>query len=122
MRQTTQDLIAFSDSHPQTVFLPLITTLKSKKLKYPWPLRKLRAAYANAHKLLFQLKRKNTIFSRDEFEYVRNLLRSRLHVSGRFHAVCFAIATETPFLALTSNAWKIEALVEDIGIDKIPHR
>ena len=50
--QTRQDLIAFSDSHPQTVFLPLIATLKSTKLNYPWPLRKLRAAYANAHRLL----------------------------------------------------------------------
>jgi Polysaccharide pyruvyl transferase len=116
--QTTQDLIAFADSHPQAVFLPLIATLKSTKPKYPWPLRKLRAAYANAHKLLFQLQRKNTAFSRNEFEYARSLLRSYLHVSGRFHAICFAISTETPFLALTSNAWKIEALMEDIGIDK----
>ena len=116
--QTTQDLIAFSDRHPQTVFLPLIATLKSKKPKYSWPMRTLRAAYTNAHTLLFRLHRKNTAFSRDEFEYARSLLRSYLHVSGRFHAICFAIATQTPFLALTSNAWKIEALVEDIGLDK----
>jgi polysaccharide pyruvyl transferase WcaK-like protein len=64
------------------------------------------------------MRRKHTLFSRNEFEYARNLARSYLHVSGRFHAICFAVTTKTPFLALTSNAWKIDALVEDLGIAK----
>ena len=40
-----------------------------------------------------------------------------LLVTGRFHAVCMAILTKTPFVAVTSNSWKIEALLADIGLD-----
>lgn len=116
--ETSRELIAFTDRHPETVFLPLIRALKGTKPKYPRLLRILRKAYANAHKNLFRLQRKNTRFSDNEFEFAKDLVHSYLHVSGRFHAICFAVTTKTPFLALTSNAWKIEALVEDMGIDK----
>jgi hypothetical protein len=116
--ESARDLIALADSHPGAVFLPLISTLKGTKPKYPWPLRQIRGLYASAHKNLFRLQRRNTAFCRDEFEFARLLVRSHLHVSGRFHAICFAVTTKTPFLALTSNAWKIEALVEDLGIAK----
>ena len=45
--------------------------------------------------------------------YVQKLGSLRGLVSGRFHSVCFAIQTATPFLAIASNSHKIEALLEE---------
>lgn len=39
-------------------------------------------------------------------------------VSGRFHSVCFAINSQVPFVALSSNSHKIEALIHDFGLSK----
>lgn len=48
--------------------------------------------------------------------YLRSLAAARLHVTGRFHAACLSIVTRTPFLAVASNSWKVEALLHDFGI------
>lgn len=53
---------------------------------------------------------------RDEHQYLRTLGRTRLHITGRFHAVCLSMVTEAPFLAVRSNSWKVEALLDDCGI------
>lgn len=36
-------------------------------------------------------------------------------ITGRFHSVCMAMITETPFLVLSSNSHKIEGLLKDAG-------
>lgn len=58
----------------------------------------------------------NAYFVSDEHAYVQRLLRAELSVTGRFHAVCLAVVTQTPFICVTSNSWKIEALMADIGM------
>ena len=115
---TSRDLISFSRANENARFLPIVGALKSSKPQHGPALRALREVYIHAHSSVFRLQNRRAIFSKNEFEYVDHLLRSYLHVSGRFHAICFALTTKTPFLALTSNAWKIEALVDDMGIDK----
>ena len=50
--------------------------------------------------------------------YIAKLSASELSVTGRFHSVCLSIATRTPFLAMTSNSRKIEALMEDCGLSR----
>ncbi len=52
----------------------------------------------------------------DEASYLDRIARARLHLTGRFHAVCLSMLTETPFLALASNASKIERLLTDAGL------
>ena len=37
-------------------------------------------------------------------------------LTGRFHAVCFAVLTGTPFLAMRSNSSKIESFIGDVGL------
>lgn len=49
--------------------------------------------------------------------YLEELLSHELLITGRFHGVCLAILTQTPFLAVSSNSWKIETLLSDIGLD-----
>jgi hypothetical protein len=43
--------------------------------------------------------------------------KSCLHVTGRFHSVCFSLITRTPFVSLSSNSWKINALICDVGLN-----
>ncbi|MDD4910371.1 MAG: polysaccharide pyruvyl transferase family protein [Candidatus Omnitrophica bacterium] len=51
---------------------------------------------------------------KDYIEIVGNL---RMLITARFHALCFALTTETPFLALSSNSHKIEGIMQDIGLN-----
>jgi len=46
--------------------------------------------------------------------YISWLKTLDLYITGRFHGVCLAILTGTPFLAMASNAKKIEALIRDV--------
>jgi hypothetical protein len=46
--------------------------------------------------------------------FLHDVNRSRWVLTGRFHAVTLCIATRTPFLALSSNTRKIEALLLDV--------
>ena len=47
--------------------------------------------------------------------FVERLSRSRLIISGRYHAVCFCLLTKTPFIAIPSNGRKVEALLSEAG-------
>lgn len=38
-------------------------------------------------------------------------------VSGRFHAVCLAMKFGLPFFAIESNTYKVQAIIEDTGLD-----
>ncbi|MEO5325270.1 polysaccharide pyruvyl transferase family protein [Mesorhizobium sp. CC13] len=113
----SRSLVKASQTHPQARFLPIVTTMKSRKPEYPAVFRVLRDIYVQGHLLTFKIRNRDSIFSASEQEYAGYLLRSFLHVSGRFHAVCFALTTRTPFLTLPSNSWKIEALFADVGLD-----
>lgn len=58
------------------------------------------------------------LLAADEAEYMRLIGGTAIHVSGRFHAICLSLVTGTPFLAVASNSWKIEALLAEAGIDR----
>lgn len=48
--------------------------------------------------------------------FVSDISRSRLLITGRFHAVIVALATRTPVLAVASNTHKIESTLRDAGL------
>jgi hypothetical protein len=52
----------------------------------------------------------------DEASHAARVAGAELVVTGRFHGVCFAMAAATPFVALSSNSWKVAALIEDAGL------
>jgi hypothetical protein len=49
-------------------------------------------------------------------DFFTALRHSELLITGRFHAVCMAMLTGTPFLAPSSNSHKIEAMLDDAGL------
>lgn len=51
-----------------------------------------------------------------EDDYADRIARAGLHVTGRFHGACYSMAAGMPFLAISSNSWKIEALIADAGL------
>lgn len=98
-------------------FVPVTTEIKSIPARLTGWRRWLRAqsnAWRNGR---FQASFPDTRFLRDDLGFLTELSRHRLVVTGRFHAVCLAILSGTPFIAVSSNSWKIEALVKDIGLD-----
>lgn len=42
--------------------------------------------------------------------------RANFIVAGRYHAVCIALDLQIPFVAVPSNSFKVEALLEEIGM------
>lgn len=49
----------------------------------------------------------------DYQKFLHELYGSELLVTGRFHAVTMALATQTPFIAISSNTHKIKSTVQD---------
>jgi len=116
VREANASLIQVARATPDTVYLPIVRTIKSSKPQYGHFRYAIREAYVHARTFLFKQSLKNARFCRDYREYCDQLRTGRLHVTGRFHGVCLSLATGTPFLGLSSNSWKVEALLDDIGL------
>ena len=114
--KTRLALRALTDLDPDAKFLPILKGLKPSKPHHPTPFRQLRESYIWLNARYSQWRHGNIEFNRDEAGFIRSLTSARLHVTGRFHAVCFCLATGTPFLAVESNSWKMGALLEDFGL------
>ena len=94
--------------------VPSVTSLKRRKGR--GPLRLLRdGQIALLHRAMSR-RVPGFALAPDEAAYARAVAGAGLHVTGRFHGVCYAMAARVPFLALASNSWKIEALIADAGL------
>lgn len=51
-------------------------------------------------------------------DLVERIARLKLLVTGRYHAVNFALVAKTPVVAVETNSHKIAALLDDVGIDR----
>lgn len=80
--------------------------------------RALRSALVQFRQRQFIRRFPETHFAKTDREYLSELQSCALSVTGRFHAACLALATETPFIAVSSNSWKMEALIEDVGLSR----
>lgn len=112
----TEDLATLSDNSAADTFLPIVRTIKSSKPQLSPVRRMVREAVIFMHRNLFRLRHPKTRYCKSEYEYLQVLSKGKLHITGRFHSVCFSLLTKTPFLVLSSNSWKIEALIEDLGL------
>ncbi len=117
-REMTDALAEIARGRPDLIFLPTIRGLKATKPAQPLPLRIIRQTYIRLRREAFRMRMRNAHFCRNEVEYLDRLTSARFHVTGRFHGICFSILAGTPFYALTSNSWKNETLLSDLGLDK----
>lgn len=113
VRKTLAEIWKYNQ--PEATLLPLATQPYGSK-HYKGILK--RSARKVRNLLAIKFAPDGQTYLRSEAEFVSRLACSQLHITGRFHALCYCIATKTPFLAFPSNSHKIEALLDDVGIDK----
>lgn len=78
--------------------------------------RKIRKIRARVYERRFYRRFPSYSICNHEMGYLEAVASAELHITGRFHGVCFSIAAGTPFLAVTSNTQKIESLLHDFGL------
>ena len=126
--------VLFTDSVNKDITFKLIKIFKKKFtffpiLKYPYDekinffnyLRKIKFFTLKFIHFLFKKNITNNYEVRcyginSLYNYVNKITNSKIIITGRYHALCFAIQNFTPFLAIESNSHKISALLNDIGL------
>lgn len=115
----TRQLFRLSQSLGATTYLPVIASddsLMSHDRRYK---RRLQRGWG---KLLWSTAGMVTSYISlshavpNAREFLQRISQCQGMLTGRFHAVCFAILTGTPFLAVRSNSTKIESLLRDVGL------
>ncbi|MQY41758.1 hypothetical protein GG681_03840 [Epibacterium sp. SM1969] len=96
-------------------FIPSLSHLKKPKGRNFFS-RFLREYYISRYEHRAQREFPPLYLSRTAEDYADRLSYAELHVTGRFHGVCFSLLTQTPFVTLQSNSWKIETLLADLGL------
>jgi hypothetical protein len=99
-------------------FVPVTKALKSVSPQWSGLRRVVRTHYAKRYETRFRAAHQNIRLVGSDTEYLNYLSQKELLVTGRFHGVCLAILSGTPFVAIGSNSWKISALLDDIGLSK----
>jgi hypothetical protein len=115
-RAAANSLVNFA-MRTNAVYVPVTSHIKHVNSHAKGLKRILRKTYAEIVQKRFLAKYSNTKLVCSDLAYMMELSQRELLVTGRFHAVCMAILTKTPFVAVTSNSWKIEALLGDIGLN-----
>lgn len=113
----TTKLAEFSNLVPDAQLVPVTSSLKFVSPRLTGLRLAARTFYARQKQKRYLSRFPSALFVDNEAEYTELLSKKMLSVTGRFHAVCLSIATRTPFIAISSNSWKIEALIEDIGLN-----
>jgi len=106
-------------------FLPALSVPKINKFKYFSSFFKIFRFKINIWikmillklKIPLTYKQKRSLYFMEHYtDYINTVADLKLFISGRFHSLCFALKTMTPFIAIRSNSHKIEGMLADIGI------
>ena len=115
------ELLRESTNRKESIFIPplkLTNFNKSIKLFFKDRLKLVGFKILNAVNVSLEYERLRYLYFTNSFsDYLDKLYESKVLIAGRFHSMCFSILTQTPFVALKSNSFKIEGLLKDIGID-----
>lgn len=103
------------------VFLPILAPYVKysnsktlfKKIKYAF-IMKFGAFLKSFIPLRYSYLRYIYVLPKNQF--IEKVGKCELVFTARFHALCVAIQTMTPFLILKSNTHKIEGLLKDVGL------
>lgn len=104
------------DSGKTVRIVPVVSQLRQISPALKGLRRALRGTYIKLRQRRFVRRFPETHFAGSDTEYLAELQSCALSITGRFHAACLAILTETPFIAISSNSWKVEALIKDVGL------
>lgn len=97
---------------PNICYMPIRSS--RKHVHQPYSLSALRFGLKTAIK---QTLDRQHLYYKDESVFLAALASKSLYITGRFHGICLALRTGTPFLALSSNSGKVENLLQHIGLE-----
>ena len=112
----TRELAQVSGKTQASTLVPTVHRIKSLKGRKGLAAVP-RRIYGAIYETVWGMRHPQFSMAQDEAAYAAVIAKSALHVTGRFHGACFSILTKTPFLTLSSNSWKLEALLADCGLD-----
>jgi len=129
--QPTRSTVGFGDSvdkalsqwlwkacqdHPSGRYLPIRSTRKYRRFALNGPLNWLYNAPSVVGAAATCSFRRKIRLVADVEAFQHELHGLRLFVTGRFHGLCLALARQVPVVALRSNSFKNEALLEQVGL------
>lgn len=121
LKDTNAALFALSRNLSDTVFVPFRSrppVLSSNQDQNTANLNRYRMRKITSRfqtKAINRARYANILPTLDDFTQVLRNTAS-LIVAGRYHAVCIALDLQIPFVAVPSNSFKVEALLEAIGM------
>ncbi len=118
MSRETAALFGLSKKIPGARFLPLRSRppedrglLDREAIRY-----RLRRFAAHVHPNPIYRARYGDLIPRFD-DFIEELqTEAGFILAGRFHAVCIALDLEIPFFVIPTNSWKVEALLEEVGL------
>jgi len=105
------------DMSPQADLIPLTISLREENPYRPWLIRQYRHYTLKLRQAVQERRYPNLRYLSSEEAYLDLLRTKSLSVTGRFHGICLNLAAGTPFICISSNSWKIEALFDDVGLN-----
>jgi polysaccharide pyruvyl transferase WcaK-like protein len=117
-KDITRQLIKLSDEDSNSISVPICRYFKPTKPKLPSPLKEARIIYLKINALSMKAKHPRLYYAKSTSKYLQLINRARFHLTGRFHGACLSLVAKTPFALTTSNSWKMEALIEDVGLSR----
>ncbi|ANG61221.1 hypothetical protein A8C75_01265 [Marinobacterium aestuarii] len=122
-KQYTAEAYRYCRQHREVSYAPMIRSRlvhtwrednRSRKLKEALYLRLLKLS---GGRLPMRQYYKDLMFQQSTPQaYIDYLAGHEAVVCYRFHALCFCLQAGIPFIAIRSNSWKVEALLEEIGL------
>lgn len=116
--EITNQLAALSRDATEADTIPVTTSLKLIPARAKGLRRAVRLVKAAMKQREYLAHNPNARFLTGPDDYIHALSHKELSVTGRFHAVCLAVLTRTPFIAVSSKSWKNEALIADLGLSQ----
>lgn len=118
--QLSRQLMQAQSTLPQAQFLPLLLNNQPFQLAEPLGRRIKRWLYPRLHRSVGLPVRPYyrclAWGSPDTAHYMTELRQCRAVLTARYHCLCFCLQQGIPWLALSSNSHKVEALLEEIGL------
>lgn len=113
-KQIRQRLFELAKRH-NAKYLPILARPNRNKMRlYKYHLKRLFAYFAP--KGLWRSRNRSAIGQFDDFIALLSDQTKGL-VSGRFHMITIALCLEIPFIAVSSNTHKLEALADDLDLN-----
>ncbi|MFH1776600.1 MAG: polysaccharide pyruvyl transferase family protein [Candidatus Omnitrophota bacterium] len=126
--ELSEKLLDYSKKSEDFIFLPILISVRIESpCQVKSILRKIKFEALKAvnirgksliKKKISHVYERMAYYIESSEEYMQAINALKLLVTGRFHSLCFALKTQTPFLTFMLDSYKVEGLLNDIGLGR----